>query len=163
MLSELLDRFLRWWYKPVPLRVCKVIAFSKDEDVHEYLRWEPEAFEGRWWENHVRLETGFEPERLEIRLLDHGKKRRVVLYPGMYCDTAFPPPVRHRYLIAQLTPRDSTKASPVNVMRRVEKYVGNDLQSAHHMFPFDDWEDNEERFSGVVTMTLDFKVNKLDW
>lgn len=162
MFANVVDRVLRWWYAPAPLKVCKVIAFSP-EDTHEYLRWEPTAFEGRWWEQHVRCMTGWKPSRLEIRVLDRGKKRRVVLYPGMRCDPAFPPPPRRHMLIAQLSPRDATQAQPVNVLSRVEKYVGNDLQSAHHMFPFDDWDDNEERFSGVVYMTLDFKVHKIDW
>ena len=163
-----LDRVLRWWYAAAPkeTRVVKVIAFNLSdchEGFHEYLAWEPAKFAGGAWEQHVLETTGFPDARLEIRLLENGKKRRVVLYPGMTCDPAFPPPPKQIIVTAQLMPRPSEtageQATPMNVTARVQKYLGNSLRTVHHMFPFDDHQDNAERFSHVRAIDLSFRVS----
>ena len=137
-MARAVEHFLKWWYGSVPKgpRVVRVTAFDEQDARLEYVRWDPEAFAGDAWVDHVRQVVGFQPGRLEIRLLFQGtRKRRVVLYPGSPCDPAFPPLARHIVVSATLVPSaDDPDARPVDVTSRVQKYVGNSLRSPTHMF-----------------------------
>ena len=154
----MLDRLARWWYGPPPARrVAKVIAFNEGDPVHgfhEYLTWDPDEFRGVAWQSAVRALTGFPESRLEIRLVEGYRKRRVVVYPGEILDTDFPISQRPLVMSAQLVPVAGSGATGMNVTRRIQKYLGNDLRSAHDMFPFDDAEDNAQRFSHVRILNL---------
>lgn len=152
----MLDFVARWWYgrraaKNAETRVVKAIAFFENGGI-EYLKWDPEGFVGDAWE-------GIGCDRLELRLVQRGKKRRVVLYPGMTCDPAFPEPEKRVIINAALIPRPSVGATVVDVTKRVQKYMGNTLKSVHHMFPFDDHDDNAERFACLRTIDLAMKVS----
>ena len=166
MFSRWIDVALRWWYGSPDkgTRVKTVIAFNLGDPVYgfmRYLAWDPEKFTEYDWEDHVYEETGFQDARLEIRLIQHGKKRRVVLYPGDPCDPEFPPPPRHVIINARLIPIKDSGASSMDVTMRVQKYVGNSLRCTSHMFPFDDHEDNAQRFSHVQVFDLGMKVTHL--
>jgi hypothetical protein len=165
-MHALFDRFLRWWFSSDKkgTRVKTVLAFNIGDPALgglQYLRWDPEKFAQYDWEDHVFEQTGFKDARLEIRLVQNGKKRRVVLYPGDPCDPEFPPPPKHVIINARLIPRNSVGASSVDVTTRVQKYVGNSLRCVSHMFPFDDHEDNARRFSHVHVFDLGMKVTHL--
>lgn len=154
MFARYADKVLRWWYAPdTALRVAKCIAFYKD-GTFEYLAWDPEVFMGLAWED-------FGCERLEIRVVRAGKKRRVVLYPGMPCDPEFPDPPKIVVINARLLPRPHVGATAVDVTTRVQKYMGNVLQSVHHMFPFDDHEDDAARFGTLRIIDLSMRVTDL--
>jgi hypothetical protein len=166
MISDWIDAALRWWYGATDkgTRVVRVIAFNiGDPDLGfvQYLAWNPENFAKYDWEDYVYQETGFKDARLEIRLVQNGKKRRVVLYPGDPCDPEFPPPPKHVIVNARLMPIKDSEASSMDVTRRVQKYVGNSLRCVSHMFPFDDHEDNVQRFSHVHVFDLGMKVTHL--
>lgn len=158
----MLDRLARWWYGPPPARrVVKVIAFNEGDPVHgfhEYLKWDPDQLYGVSWEAAVRALTGFPESRLEIRLVEGYRKRRVVLYPGEILDTDFPKSDRPLVISAKLVPVPGSGAVGMDVTRRIQKYLGNDLRSVHDMFPFDDAEDNATRFSHVRILNLALTV-----
>jgi hypothetical protein len=148
------DTILRWWYThDDTLRVAKCIAFYED-NTFDYLKWEPDHFEGLKWED-------FGCARLEIRLVCGSKKRRVVLYPGTPCDPKFPPPQKQVVVNARLLPRPHVGATAVDVTKRVQKYMGNTLKSVHHMFPFDDHDDDAERFGTLRIIDLSMRVTDL--
>ena len=154
------DAALRWWYKPpsAATKITKVYAFNlgdPDDGFHEQLDWDPAAFAGAGW----ACQTSFERARLEIRLIAKGRKRRVVLYPGDLCDPEFPPHA-HAIVIQALFVAKK-HATSMDVTRRVQKYLGNDLRSVHDMFPFDDHTDNAERFSHVRIIDLGMTVKDL--
>lgn len=155
----LVDTLLRWWYGPArkKLRVMRVMVFDT-QDRLDYVAWDPASFEGHAWVTHVRKITQRDPARLEIRLRDGQRKRRIVLYPGMPCDPSFPPLARNFVISAVLMPREG--AEPVDVTSRVQKYVGNALRSAMHMFPFDDPDALCQRFSGIKM--VDFTMSVVD-
>jgi len=167
MFSRWIDAVLRWWYSSSvdkETRVKSVIAFNLGDPVFgfmKYLAWDPEKFENSNWEDHVYEETGFQDARLEIRLIQHGKKRRVVLYPEDSCDPEFPPPPRQVIINARLMAIPESGATSMDVTGRVQKYVGNTLRCVSHMFPFDDHEDNAQRFSHVHVFDLGMKVTHL--
>ena len=166
MFSHWIDAVLRWWYgSPYKETLIKrVIAFNLGDPVFgfmKYLAWDPEKFENSNWEDHVYGKTGFEDARLEIRLIQDGKKRRVVLYTGDPCDPEFPPPPRQVIINARLIPKPESGATSMDVTSRVQKYVGNTLRCVSHMFPFDDHEDNAQRFSHVHVFDLGMKVTHL--
>jgi hypothetical protein len=103
--------------------------------------------------------------RVEIRLFDGVRKRRVVLFPGSTCDPAFP---RHRVpaavATAVLVPRQGTDAKPMSVTRRVQKYIpGNSSLSVEDMFPFDDHEDNAARFSKLRILDVAMRMYELEF
>jgi hypothetical protein len=134
------------------------MVFDHDDRL-DYLAWDPEAFRGEAWVDHVRETLGRDPARLEIRLVQGSKKRRVVLYPGMSCDPSFPPSARYIVINALLVPApDADDATPVDVTSRVQKYVGNTLRSPMHMFPFDDPDELQRRFRGVKMLDLAMSV-----
>lgn len=163
MFSRWIDVILRWWYASSGdkgTRVKTAIAFNK-LGFAKYLEWHPEKFENSNWEDHVYEETGFEDARLEIRLIQNGKKRRVVLYPGDPCDPEFPPPPRQVIINARLMAIPDSGATSMDVTGRVQKYVGNTLRCVSHMFPFDDHDDNAQRFSHVHVFDLGMKVTHL--
>jgi hypothetical protein len=142
MLDKMLDKILKWWYaKPRGMKVAKVLAFDSDDVRVEYLKWDPVAFRGDWWD-HVAAVAGFTPSRVEFRIVDNGKKRRAVLYPGTPCDPEFPMP---RVVIVNATLVPQSDAKPVDVTNRVQKYIGNPMPAAH-MFPFDDPDALQERW-----------------
>lgn len=150
------DRILRWWYsqhddRP---RVVACIAFYEDT-TFEYLHWDPKTFEGLGWEDHGC-------ERLEIRLIHKKQKRRVVLYPGTPCDPEFPLPQKLVVINARLLPRPHVGSYAVDVTKRVQKYMGNTLHSVHHMFPFDDHEDDAARFGLLRIIDLSMHVTDLE-
>ena len=161
-MARAVEHFLKWWYGSVPKgpRVVRVTAFDEQDARLEYVRWDPEAFAGDAWVDHVRQVVGFQPGRLEIRLLFQGtRKRRVVLYPGSPCDPAFPPLARHIVVSATLVPSaDDPDARPVDVTSRVQKYVGNSLRSPTHMFPFDDPDELRRRFRCIKVIDLAMSV-----
>ena len=155
------DAALRWWFKPPPAatRVTKVYAFNlgdPDDGFHEQLAWDPESFSGAGW----TCQTSFEKARLEIRIVAKGRKRRVVLYPGDLCDTDFPTHAHAIVIQALFVAKEH--ATSMNVTKRVQKYLGNDLRSVHDMFPFDDHTDNADRFSHVRVVDLGMTVKDLE-
>lgn len=142
---------VRWWCtKNKETQVRKVIAFYPDGGF-EYFKWQSEAFSGAGWE-------ALGCDRLEFRILQKGKKRRVVLYPGTACDPTFPEPPKCVVINARLIPRKESGATAMDVTGRVQKYMGNTLKSVHHMFPFDDHDDNAARFEMVRIIDLSMKV-----
>ena len=147
------DRALRWWYSAPVDKVTRVLAFYSDGSC-DYVSWDPKKFEGSGWE-------GLDCDRLEIRVVRKGKKRRVVLYPGDLCDPEFPPPQKHIVINARLLPRSHVGATAVDVTTRVQKYMGNTLKSVHHMFPWDDHDDNAARFEMVRIIDLSMRVTDL--
>ena len=157
-----MDTFLRWWFaKPQDVRVAKAYAFNVSPTPaagwHEPLRYDAAGWAGAGWEREVERLTGFARARLELRLVDCGRKRRVVLYPGDLLDPTFPPPPRKIVINARLLPR-GPDARGMDVTRRFQKYIGNNLQTVHDMFPFDDHADNAERFSHVRVIDLAMTV-----
>jgi len=155
----MVDAFLRWWHRrpPTKPRVVKTYAFNAGDSVHgfhEFVRFDPETWTGAGWEAAVRQETGFEQCRVEIRLVEGARKRRVVLYPGDLCDPTFPQPPRRVIVAARLIARQNTDASTMDITKRVQKYIGNPLKSIHDMFPFDDHADNVQRFTHVRIIDL---------
>lgn len=165
-MNRVLRRVLRWWSgSTTPLKVVRVIAFYTGSESGlgfcEYLRWDPETFSGHGWEDHVRHYTDFSDDfRLEIRILEHGRKRRVILYPGEPCDPTFTTKHRRVVVAATLVPRPDSGAPLVDVTHRMQKYMGtiDTIRSAHDMFPFDDPDDNHARFSHVRIFDLTMKV-----
>jgi hypothetical protein len=154
------DALLRWWYGTPDknARVVRVLAFDADDVRVEYLAWDPAKFAPAW-EEHVRQVTNFEPGRLEIRILQNQRKRRVVLYPGTPCDPEFPVQTKAVIVNATLMPRAADPdAKRVDVTKRVRKYAGNALQSISHMFPFDDPDDIMERWSHIRMLDLTMSV-----
>jgi hypothetical protein len=146
--------------------VRKVIVFNTGDlslGFHEYLGWDPEAFAGRAWESHVKRCTGFDDVRVEIRIFDGVRKRRVILFPGATCDPEFPRDVAGgRVVNAVLVPRPGSGATAVNVTRRVQKYIpGNAALAADDMFPFDDHEDNADRFSKLRILDMGMRAHEL--
>jgi hypothetical protein len=159
-----MDSILRWWFKTPaggPPRVVKAFAFNHGDPAlgwHAGVRVDPESWAGRGWEDDVALQTGFSDFRVEIRIMDNQKKRRILLYPGNDYDPSFPQPARRIVISARMMPRPGTGAACMDVTRRVQKYIGNTLRNVHDMFPFDDHEDNAERFSHLRIIDLAFSV-----
>lgn len=152
-----MDALLKWWYAtPKGAKITKVLAFDTDDVRVEYLQWKPDKFIGNW-EDHVRHVAKFEPSRLEIRILEKGKKRRVVLYPGTPCDPEFPLKTKHVIVSAVMIPKFEG-VKPVDVTTRVQKYIGNSMASVGHMFPFDDPDALGERWSGIRLLDLTMSV-----
>lgn len=149
----MIDWSLRRWFDNNSTKVCSVFVFHPAEDPYCIpVAWDAEAFRGDGWERYVRQTFGLCDFRMEIRLREGCKKRRVVLYPGTMCDPTFPQPPRCVVVNARLMPKPGAK--PVDVTARVQKYVGNTLRDINHMFPFDDKDDNTDRFSHVRIIDL---------
>ena len=158
-----MDTVLRGWFaKPQGVCVSRAYAFNLSSTTsgwHEPLRFDPATWAGAGWEAEVARQAGFDDARVELRLVDCGRKRRVLLYPGDLLDPAFPPPPRKVVINARLLPRPGVPGvRGMDVTKRVQKYVGNDLRTVHDMFPFDDHEDNTERFSHVRVIDLAMTV-----
>ena len=147
-------------------RIVRVLAIDERRGIFEYMKWDPEVMIGRGWE-HV---SGIgEDGRVEIRLVHMYSKRRVVLYPGDELDVTFPKPPRGVFVQGTLIPRRvplsrdepgspvDEPGSPVDILSRVQKYHGNELRCASHMFPFDDPDALRDRFEHVYTMDVMFK------
>ena len=181
------DAAVRWWYRAPgggsgsagsagsgatrATRVAQALAFSvggEDLGYCQRVHVDPEAWAGEGWEDDVAAQTGFERFRVEVRLVDpDGTKRRVLLYPGDACeDPTFPPPDRfaarqplRRVVHAMLVGMPGIAS--MNIYSRARKYSGTRVRDAHHMFPFDDHEDNATRFSCVRVMYLDMTVEEM--
>lgn len=150
------------WNSPRPV-VRRVIAFNRgDPDLGfcEYLAWDRASFEDDAWESHVERLTGFTDVKLEIRVQQGDAKWRVVLFPGMMCNPDFVKP-KFSIVRATLMPRHDD-ATAMDVTRRIRKYVpGNSVLAVRDMFPFDDHEDNAERFRSLVLMDMRMRVFEL--
>lgn len=153
-----MDAVLRWWFRSKQCAV-KAYAFNAGDPgdgFHAPVTFDPEAWAGLGWEDSVQHQTGFAKARVEVRLVNGTKKRRVVLYPGDPCDPTFPDPVTKVIIHACLVPR--ADATAMDVTRRVQKYMGNPLRDVRHMFPFDDHTDNMQRFESIRVVDIDFGI-----
>lgn len=156
-----MDALCRWFFgrRRADTVVTQVIAFNlgpPNDGVLQYLSWDPDAFAGTAWEDHVHDVTGYSRARLEIRLFERGRKRRVLLHPGDSCDPSFelPDEQRQRVVYAILVPEKDSDARVVDVTKRVQKYIHNRLNDATDMFPFDDPDDLRARFAYVRVTDL---------
>jgi len=91
---------------------------------------------------------------MEIRLVHMFSKRRIILYPGDMLDTSFPKPRRSAYIQATVVPRVDSDAEAVNILGRIQKYHGNTLRCASHMFPADDADELCDKYDHIFTMDI---------
>lgn len=144
---------------PATWALKKIYVFNEGPEPGVVREFDPARFPLDVWETHVEDATGWTQFRLEIRYAVKGHKYRLVLRQGD--PVIFPPyqdfwPARRGpsgIVSASLIRRRDQKA--VDVTDRVRKYSGphadwhEGLSSElrlHDMFPFDDHDDNAERF-----------------
>jgi hypothetical protein len=120
-------------------------------NLHKFHELPARFFSPETWEEDALDATGWERLRVEVRYRQGDGKFRMVLRPGDRC--VFPPPRRARgfpltVLAASLRGNDLD----VDVTHRVLKYAGatRDFHgtrvTVRDMFPFDDHDDNAQRF-----------------
>lgn len=146
-------------------RVTRVVVIDDTNDILKRVKWDREVMDGHGWEHCARQLGMGDTGRVEIRLVHLFTKRRIVLYPGDYLDTAFPKPARSMYVYAMAVPRQEYdgETDPVNILGRVNKYRGNTLRCASHMFPSDDPDELYHRFEYVSTLDMFYKKEHLDF
>ena len=137
--------------------VYRVYAFEESSDTahenHKFHELPARFFNPDTWEEDALDATGWDQVRVEVRYSVRGQKFRMVLRRGDTC--AFPPVARRASL--SCFPLTVLAASlhgdvDVDVTRRVLKYQGaaKDFHgtrvTVRDLFPFDDHDDNAERF-----------------
>lgn len=153
-----------WWYGALSTGVHVKRVIVIDHDTFTYIPWDPAECIGRRWESYVEQVLGYplsDEGRVEIRYTDGAFKKRLVLYPGDYCDPTFPKPPKRIFLSAHLITKEGARGSPV--LSRVQKYHGSALQCASHMFPFEDWDVLKETYSHVDTVDLFFNRDSIQF
>lgn len=134
--------------------VYKVYAFEENGAVsnnHKYHELPPRFFCPESWEQDAKDATGWDAVRLEVRYSYQGSKYRMVLRPGDAC--AFPPPLPTAFRPSVIAAALLGGTVNVDVTRRVIKYQGASKDfhgtrvTVRDMFPFDDHDDNSERFT----------------
>ncbi len=135
--------------------VYKVYAFEDSSDAahenHRFHELSARFFNPDTWEDDALDATGWDRVRVEVRYRARGQKYRMVLRHGDVC--VFPP-VRRPLTMFPLTVLAASLHGEldVDVTRRVLKYQGatRDFHgtrvTVRDLFPFDDHDDNAERF-----------------
>ena len=104
---------------------------------------------------------------MEVRYRVGGDKFRMVLRPGDVC--VFPPPPRGRGFPLAVLAATLHGGVEVDVTRRVLKYQGatRDFHGTHvtvrDMFPFDDHDDNAERFSHLQVIDTLARTHRINY
>ena len=140
----------------------RVYLFNEGPGEGFYRTVPPRYFNPETWEDDVRALTGWVRFRAEVRYVFRHKKYRMVLHPGDAC--VFPPyeePAAPACRLPKGVLSARLQGPPgsgidTDVTHRIMKYQGPrgnfhaDLGlhvRMHDMFPFDDQDDNRERFT----------------